>query len=315
MNATTARQRSRIYADLARAFSEAEPGLEPEFTRLFLGPGRPVAHPFESVYREGRTMGDTTLAVRRQLIQEGLCPDGRTLPDHVSIELAFLAYLAACEAQAWDEGDADRVRDCLTRQESFLCDHLIVWLPQFCRRVLAGRPHTHYADLARRAETFVAGDRARVRAWLDNGQEEAVPATAERAWWTVTALRGCTLCGICVQVCRPGAIQLIQQEDTVFLRFHAPLCDGCAACQRWCPEGVIDVIPSSERPPDSELARSALLACPRCGQPHAPAAMVAQVQTQVGSPDETLLHRLTLCQTCKASHSSLTRCSTPAGTC
>ena len=72
MDANIARQRSQAYADLARAFSEAEPGLEREFTRLFLGPGRPVAHPYESVYREGRTMGDTTLDVRRRLTEEGL---------------------------------------------------------------------------------------------------------------------------------------------------------------------------------------------------------------------------------------------------
>ena len=50
----------------------AETGLEAEFTRLFLGPGRPVAPVHESVYREGRVMGETSLAVRRHLAGEGL---------------------------------------------------------------------------------------------------------------------------------------------------------------------------------------------------------------------------------------------------
>ena len=107
MDAKAASQRSRTYAELAQAFSKAEPGLEQEFTRLFLGPGRPVAHPYESVYREGRMMGETTLDVRRRLAEEGLTANGQRLPDHVAIELAFMAHLTAREALAWDAGDSD----------------------------------------------------------------------------------------------------------------------------------------------------------------------------------------------------------------
>jgi TorA maturation chaperone TorD len=77
MDTQTARGRGRTYSDLARAFLEAASGLETEFTRLFCGPGRPVAHPYESVYRERRTMGETTLDVRRLLGEEGLAPDGQ----------------------------------------------------------------------------------------------------------------------------------------------------------------------------------------------------------------------------------------------
>ena len=296
MNAHTARQRNKTYNHLARAFSEAEPGLEREFTRLFLGPGRPVAHPYESVYREGRTMGDTTLDVRRRMAQENMAPAGRTLPDHVSIELAFMAHLAAREARAWDDGDDNQARDYLARQESFLQDHLTAWLPQFCRRVLVGNPHAHYTDLARCTQDFVSADAAQVRAWL--GEEKAA-GDAERNWWTLTVGQNCTLCEICAQVCRPGALQLNRQNETVTLNLDAALCDGCAACQRWCPEHAINLKPAAERPPDGALARSALLACPRCGQHHAPAALVAQVQAQMGIADEALLQRLTLCHDCK----------------
>jgi TorA maturation chaperone TorD/Pyruvate/2-oxoacid:ferredoxin oxidoreductase delta subunit len=304
VNAATARQRSRTYADLARLFSEPEPGLEQEFTRLFLGPGRPVAHPYESVYREGRTMGDTTLDVRRRLAKAGLAPNGQTLPDHISIELAFMAHLAAREAQAWDDGDDKGALDYLARQASFMRDHLGTWLPQFCRRVLVGRPHAHYADLARRAKAFVTDDAAQVWAWLGNGDGPAM-AAARQDWWAVTVDQDCTLCDICVQVCRPGALQIARQDEMAILYFDAIRCDGCAACQRWCPEKIIGVAPADEHPPDGELARSALLACPHCGQLHTPAAMVARVQAQVGTADKTLLQRLTLCHDCKVTHNSL----------
>jgi TorA maturation chaperone TorD/Pyruvate/2-oxoacid:ferredoxin oxidoreductase delta subunit len=311
MDASTACQRNRTYANLAEAFSTAEPGLEHEFTRLFLGPGRPVAHPFESVYREGRTMGSTALDVQRRMAGEGLAPSGRTLPDHVSIELAFMAHLTAREAQAWNDGDCDEAQDYLARQGDFLDDHLIAWLPQFCHRILAGRPLDHYADLARETEVFVTGDAMRVRAWLGNDTGASTGVTARPEQWVVTVDQGCTLCGICTQVCRPGALQQVRHtgRGMIVLRVDKVLCDGCAACQRWCPEESIAVNRQLDgaHPSENELARSAMLACPRCGQPHAPAAMVAKVRAQVDRGHGGLLQRLALCHDCKITDVPLRR--------
>jgi len=302
MDANSANQRSRTYGVLARAFSEAEPGLEREFARLFLGPGRPVAYPYESVYREGRIMGKTTLDVQRRMAGEGLAPSGQTLSDHVSIELAFMAHLSACEALAWDDGEDDKARGYVALQDSFLHDHLIAWLPQFCHRVLAGRPHAYYAELTSRSEAFVTTDAARLRALSSEGTGAPTRVAAERQRWSLIADQGCTLCEICVQVCSPGALQQVREAGTVILRFDATLCDGCGACQRWCPEGSVRVVRVSDgrRPPAGELARSAMEACPRCGQLHAPAALVAKVQAQLGLAAEVLLHRLALCPDCKA---------------
>jgi TorA maturation chaperone TorD/Pyruvate/2-oxoacid:ferredoxin oxidoreductase delta subunit len=333
MDVRTARRRSRTYADLARAFSGAKPGLEAEFTRLFLGPGRPAAHPYESVYREGRTLGDTTLDVRRLLAEEGLAPDGRTLPDHVGIELAFMAHLATREALAWEAGDAEGARDYVERQDAFLRDHLLAWLAQFCRRVLVGRPHTHYADLAHRAEGFVSEDAAQVQAWLglvrpvpSSGEGSnvegngggAVVDTAEQEQWSVTVGQGCTLCEICTQVCRPGALRLVRdgERETISLHFAPSFCDGCAACQRWCPEhGIyVEQVTSGKQQEtnlvirDLQLATSRILACSRCGQPYVPEAMVARVQARVGGIDAALLQRLTLCHNCKVTDILPRRC-------
>jgi TorA maturation chaperone TorD/NAD-dependent dihydropyrimidine dehydrogenase PreA subunit len=312
MDANIARQRSRTYADLACAFSVAEPGLEQEFTRLFLGPGRPVAHPYESIYREGRTMGDATLDVRARLASAGLTPRRQTLPDHVGIELAFMAHLTASEALAWETADEDRARGYLIQQESFLRDHLTAWLPQFCNRMLAGRPHVYYANLAHRAEAFVTHDCGQVQTWLGHGSAAATAPTVERDWWSVAVDPGCTLCGICIQVCRPGALQQIRSAESreVLLHFEASLCDGCAACQRWCPEQIIKVRRAEGHPAGGALASSDILACPGCGQLHAPAAMVTRVQAQMGRVNEALLKRLTLCHDCKTTDALLRQRST-----
>jgi ferredoxin len=248
-------------------------------------------------------MGDTTLDVRRRLACEGVTPSGKTMPDHLGIELAFMAHLAAREGQARDDGDNQGAREYLTRQESFLHDHLIGWLPLFCRRVLAGRPLAHYADLVRCAETFVTDDVVQIRTWLGNRSATAASVKVESEWWSVNVGQGCTLCDICAQVCRPGALSQarLTESGAVSLRFEPALCDGCAACEYWCPEKVIyvDRALDGDRPISGELVRSAMLSCPRCGQLHAPAAMVAKVQTQVGVQDEALVEWLALCHGCR----------------
>ncbi len=303
MDAKTASQRSRTYADLAQAFSKAEQGLEAEFTRLFLGPGRPVAHPYESVYREGQTMGETTLHVRRRLAEEGLIPDGPWLPDHVAIELAFMAHLAAREALAWDADDSDEAWCQLRQQGTFLSEHLCTWLPQFCHRILAGRPLVYYAELAQRAETFVANDAAKIRGWLGDGLVAEESAAADRDGWVVILGQGCTLCYICVQVCQPGALRGTCDEEAgmVNLGFDPAKCDGCAACEQWCPEGIVrvDKVQDSDLPKKEELARSSLLACPDCGRLHVPEAMVAGIVARMGPAQEALAQRLLLCYDCK----------------
>ena len=303
MDEITARQRSRTYAELARAFSDAEPGLEQEFTRLFLGPGRPVAHPYESVVREGRMMGETTLEVRHCLAVEGVAPRGRDLPDHVGIEMAFMAHLAAREALAWEAGEEDVAWDLLQKQERFLREHLGAWLPQFCHRILAGRPLIHYGELAQRAETFVANDTAEVRAWLGDRVPAIENVGRARQWWTVIVTQKCTLCHTCVEMCPTGALSGIrdEREGMISLGFDLDRCDGCAACERWCPEGAIRVGRCQDGGESGrrELAHSALLACPACGRLHIPEAMVSQILARLGSAQEGLAQRLLLCYDCK----------------
>jgi len=300
MNAATAHRRSRTYYELAGKLSEPQPGLESEFTRLFLGPGRPVAHPFESIYREGRTMGECTLDVRRRLVAEGVAPRDSVLPDHVGIELAFMAHLASREAAAWENGDTETALEVLVQQDSFLQAHLIAWLPQFCHRVQAGRAHAYYAGLARRTETFVSEDAASVRSWLGH-TEDTSQEVSRQDRWVVTAGPGCTLCAICVQMCRQDALQLVHTNDTAILSFEPGSCDGCAACQRWCPETIINVDRADTAPETARiLARSQLLPCPSCGRLLTSAAMVDRIQVRMGAAGEAAKQRLALCPDCKA---------------
>lgn len=149
---------------LAVCGDEAEQALgalEIEYNRLFVGPGRAQAPPYESFYRNewGLLMGPPALEVERRYAEAGLtlAPDHRDLPDHVATELGFMAYLTMQEAEAKDE----ERQTWLEREHLFLRDHLSVWLPLLCRRVKEVSRHAFYTALAELSETFVRLDMQR----------------------------------------------------------------------------------------------------------------------------------------------------------
>jgi NAD-dependent dihydropyrimidine dehydrogenase PreA subunit len=49
----------------------------------------------------------------------------------------------------------------------------------------------------------------------------------------------CTGCGVCVDACAPGAIQVVDQRAVI----EADLCTQCEACAEACPNEAITVIP------------------------------------------------------------------------
>jgi dissimilatory sulfite reductase (desulfoviridin) alpha/beta subunit len=55
----------------------------------------------------------------------------------------------------------------------------------------------------------------------------------------------CTLCGECVEVCREGAIQLVDDQDVPVV--DDGLCVKCGQCMRVCPAGTLAVAKSCYR--------------------------------------------------------------------
>lgn len=115
--------------------------------------------PYEAVFRapDGLLGGPTTSSVSEAYAAAGWQPpdDGQS-PDHVAVELAFMAWLAGLEADiAGTEDDiggtedvADRGSDAVVRplarlralQQSFLATHLLAWLPALAAAVAAAGP-------------------------------------------------------------------------------------------------------------------------------------------------------------------------------
>lgn len=123
-----------------------------EFTRLFSGisEGKGPPPPFESVWREDRLIGESTVAVLEAYARAGFAdidPDAGP-QDHVSVELKFIALLAVREAEAWQAKDAAAAHQRLLQQRDFLRVHLSIWAPRWADAVIQQTTMPLFAALA-----------------------------------------------------------------------------------------------------------------------------------------------------------------------
>ena len=133
-----------------------------EYARLFLGPG-PHISPHESVQREdgdgpkGRLWGEATVAVKRFVEAAGFVyrDEYKGMPDHISVELEFMQFVTDRESQAWAQGDEDSGLRCRAIEERFLREHLLCWVPSFCRKVASGAELDFYRKMAALTDRFM----------------------------------------------------------------------------------------------------------------------------------------------------------------
>ncbi len=134
-----------------------------DFSRLFVGPFKLQAPPYGSVYLEdGTFMGNSALAARELFAQEGLDVVIKDAPDHITLELEFMYFLALKEAEARENSDseqADRLRD---KQASFLGMHLGKWVSQFGDKIERNAQTEFYKALGLATKNFVLDDLERL---------------------------------------------------------------------------------------------------------------------------------------------------------
>ena len=117
--------------------------------RIFVGAGRPVAAPWQSVYTddEAQLFTEQTRDVRAWYRRFGLEPArlNREPDDHIGLMLEFLASLCAFEQRcACDTEMAGLQRD----QLDFVARHVMVFLDDWVRDVVEKGGNTFYAVVA-----------------------------------------------------------------------------------------------------------------------------------------------------------------------
>ncbi len=134
------------------------------YTSLFvIGPGgRPSCSLYASSYLDPdrRLAGFISLQVEQQYRTAGfvLAPQMHELPDHLAIELEFVAALCAYEAEAWQARAAAHLRAILQQERHFLDTFVGSWLPELARRLVHDDMTGVYSAAAEAATALVRHD-------------------------------------------------------------------------------------------------------------------------------------------------------------
>lgn len=133
---------------------EGPDAVRRDFTRLFVGPGRLKAPPWESVHRSrDRLLFEAeTLQVREWYARFGLAAPrlNREPDDHVALELEFLAALAERALTALEEDRPDDATALVEAHQAFLAEHVLPWVPALMEMIRENAEtsfHTGVAEL------------------------------------------------------------------------------------------------------------------------------------------------------------------------
>ncbi|HVP23807.1 MAG TPA: molecular chaperone TorD family protein [Conexivisphaerales archaeon] len=146
--------------------------LDVEYTGLFLGlRGKPI-HPSESIYLSGGpyTHQEPTVEVAKLYWKAGVdkVKEFTEPEDHIAIELQFMEYLCRKTIEAIERKDADKAKEYLKMQQSFLEAHLGKWVPQFAEDVIASAEADFYKGVAYVTRGFVESEVKAVSALIED---------------------------------------------------------------------------------------------------------------------------------------------------
>jgi putative dimethyl sulfoxide reductase chaperone len=137
-----------------------------DYTRLFLGPGQPLAAPYGSCWLNApaQAEGIPSLAVLDLYGAGGfeISEECRELPDHVAVELEFLYLLTFKRNEAKRGGQTDELNAFEQLGRQFVGECLGSWIGPFAAAVKAGAETDFYRQLAVMTERFVGMEGARL---------------------------------------------------------------------------------------------------------------------------------------------------------
>lgn len=147
-----------------------------ERTMLLRGikPGYGPPPPYESIYssaNEKQPNMAVTVSVKKEYADAGvvLPDDVKDQPDFVGLELDFMRYLTEKEAQAWKQQNRKGAFAFMEKEQTFLIDHILKWIPRFCDIMQEKASLGFYQGIAKLTKGFVVNEASKLTqevAWL-----------------------------------------------------------------------------------------------------------------------------------------------------
>lgn len=140
-----------------------------EYSALFLGPFKVLAVPYGSVYLEPENrlmMGESTVRVGDLYKFAGLAQEEIGPPDHIALELEFMAFLSRRLANPEQAASEDKAEEGVPPLDSaglraeFLRVLLAPWVAPFCAAVREHAELDFYRAVADCLETFVDAEKS-----------------------------------------------------------------------------------------------------------------------------------------------------------
>ena len=163
-------------SDLAAVQSE----LAAEYVSVLLSGDKKGVSPFESVYTSAERLlmqeaRDQVLAAYRA---EGLAKiaEFREPEDHIAIELEFMAHLCQQTIEMLEKGNVAGGLASLDHQKTFLEQHLLVWVPEFCQNLFRVSRSDFFRGLARLTQEHLDQERETIAEIVGVLEEAPCPA-------------------------------------------------------------------------------------------------------------------------------------------
>jgi putative dimethyl sulfoxide reductase chaperone len=126
--------------------------IREDYTRLFVGPGRLSAAPWESVYtnKDRAVFQMETVSVKNwyRRFDLALASEYNEPADHIGLEFGFLAHLAHLTIAASEIRDGADVKRLIVAQRDFLAQHILKWVPRWADDVVEYARTDFYRGLA-----------------------------------------------------------------------------------------------------------------------------------------------------------------------
>lgn len=166
------------FAAALRRAARGEPAataIEAEHTSLFVLPSGVVPHEAFYLDENKRLGGRVTAAVQQcyEVARAQTTEQCLELPDHIGLELEFMAFLCDLEEQLWALGELAGVEKCRQLQRSFLSEHLLRWHRPLCEKVERDATLDLYRALARLTLGFLESERGHFDDVAGQAQDQA----------------------------------------------------------------------------------------------------------------------------------------------